>query len=65
MPIELFTCSTCDARVAGKGTGVPLGNKPDSTVIYVCKRCSVTIRSYETMRAMEAGEYDEVLWQSP
>lgn len=65
MTIKLFTCSTCDAKVTGAGIGVSLSDRPDSTVIYVCKRCSVTIKSYETMKAMEAGEYDEVLWQSP
>ena len=62
MPMELFTCSLCDVPVARSETEymVPLGNRHDSTVVRVCYKCFVTINSYETMKALEAGEYEPV-----
>lgn len=58
-----FSCSLCDKRspIEGPMYMVPLGPKYDSTAVRVCYRCDRTIRSYETMKALEAGEYDNVL----
>lgn len=63
MPMELFTCSLCDKPTSSDGTEymVPLGNRHDSTAVRACYKCFVTINSYETMKALEAGEYDAVL----
>ena len=60
MPMEMFTCSLCAAPTAsdGKEYMVPLGNRHDSTAVRACYKCFVTINSYETMKALEAGEYE-------
>lgn len=63
MPMELFTCSLCDKPTAsdGKEYMVPLGNRHDSTAVRACYKCFTVVRSYETMKALDAGEYDVVL----
>lgn len=63
MPMQMFTCSLCDSPVARSETEymVPLGNRHDSTAVRVCYRCFTVVSSYETMKALEAGEYDVVM----
>lgn len=61
MPMEMFTCSLCDTPTARAETEymVPLGNRHDSTAVRVCYKCYKIINSYETLRALEAGEYED------
>lgn len=62
MPMQMFTCSLCDQPTASDGERymVPLGDDPLSTAVQVCYRCFSTVKSYETMKSLEAGEYDAV-----
>jgi hypothetical protein len=63
MPTELFTCSLCDVPTASDGNEymVPLGNTHRSTSVRACYKCFTVVQSYETLRSLEAGEYDHVL----
>ena len=62
MPMELFTCSLCDLPTASDGNEhmVPLGNTYESTAVRVCYKCFTVVRSLETLKAIEAGEYDHL-----
>lgn len=57
---DWFRCMTCDRITEGGAFNVALGDAKDSTTVSVCKDCMVVIRSYESLRAMEAGDYNAV-----
>lgn len=62
----MFRCMTCDAKKKGEPIFLPLdANNEAGETIGVCERCAITIRSYNTMAALAAGEYDSVLHDEP
>lgn len=67
MPMQLFTCSLCDTPTASDGNEymVPLGESVRATAVRACYKCFVVVNSYETLKSMEAGEYDHVLPDQP
>jgi hypothetical protein len=67
MPMELFTCSLCDTPTASDGREymVPLGESIHATAVRACYKCFKIVNSYETLKAIEAGEYDGALTEQP
>lgn len=58
--METFTCSLCDKKTKATKHAylVPLAEGPGATAVHVCKPCFTIVRSYETLKALEAGEYN-------
>jgi hypothetical protein len=67
MPMQMFTCSLCDKPTAsdGKEYMVPLGESIHATAVRACYKCFTIVNSYETLKALEAGEYNDVLTEKP
>jgi hypothetical protein len=53
----MYRCMTCDVRKTGEPVFIRLAAGDET--IGVCPKCAAVIRSYNTMSAMVAGEYDE------
>lgn len=56
--VPMYRCMTCDESRKGKPVFIPLGEAAEE--IGVCPKCVITIRSYNTLVAQAAGEYDAV-----
>jgi len=56
----MFRCMTCDGKKRGEPVMLPLDDsKPKGEAVGVCAKCAVVIRSFNTLAALSAGEYEE------
>lgn len=52
----MYRCMTCDDRKRGEPTLVELNDEGES--VGLCPKCTVIVRSFNTLKALAAGEYE-------
>ena len=52
----MYRCMTCDDRKRGEPTMVELDVADEA--VGLCPKCTVIVRSFNTLKALAAGEYE-------